>query len=207
MSYNYLFKLIMVGDSGVGKSSLLLQFTNNTFIPVHDITIGVEFGTKNVFLDGKEIKLQVWDTAGQECFRSITRSYYRDSAGCVLVYDISRRDSFTHLKNWINDVKEMTNDTTNIILVGNKSDLLHKRAISYEEGKQFADDNNIQFIETSARDGTNIDETFINVAHMILKKIENKQININDKINGIKIGLNKTFDIHKNPEKGCCLLQ
>ena len=99
MSYSYLFKYIIIGDTGVGKSCLLLQFTDKRFRNDHDITIGVEFGSRMIQLDNKEIKLQIWDTAGQESFRSITRSYYRGAAGALLVYDITRRDTFSHLSN------------------------------------------------------------------------------------------------------------
>merc|ERR1712214_167019 len=103
MSYSYLFKYIIIGDTGVGKSCLLLQFTDKRFQPVHDLTIGVEFGARMINIEGKQIKLQIWDTAGQESFRSITRSYYRGAAGALLVYDITRRDTFNHLTTWLED--------------------------------------------------------------------------------------------------------
>ncbi|EWM23199.1 ras-related protein rab-2b, partial [Nannochloropsis gaditana] len=105
MSYAYLFKSIVIGDSGVGKSCLLLQFTDRRFVQVHDLTIGVEFGARLVHIDGKAIKLQIWDTAGQESFRSITRSYYRGAAGALLVYDITRRETFNHLARWLEEAK------------------------------------------------------------------------------------------------------
>merc|ERR1712072_165860 len=106
MSYDYLFKYIIIGDTGVGKSCLLLQFTDRRFQPIHDLTIGVEFGARMITIDKKQIKLQIWDTAGQESFRSITRSYYRGAAGALLVYDITRRETFTHLTSWLEESKQ-----------------------------------------------------------------------------------------------------
>jgi len=127
-SYAYLFKYIIIGDTGVGKSCLLLQFTDKRFQPVHDLTIGVEFGARMVTIDGKQIKLQIWDTAGQESFRSITRSYYRGAAGALLVYDITRRETFNHLTTWLEDARQHSNSNMTIMLIGNKSDLESRRA-------------------------------------------------------------------------------
>jgi len=123
MSYSYLFKYIIIGDTGVGKSCLLLQFTDKRFQPVHDLTIGVEFGARMINIDQKQIKLQIWDTAGQESFRSITRSYYRGAAGALLVYDITRRDTFNHLTTWLDDARQHSSSNMVIMLIGNKSDL------------------------------------------------------------------------------------
>ena len=106
--------------SGVGKSCLLLQFTDKRFQPVHDLTIGVEFGARMITIDGKQIKLQIWDTAGQEAFRSITRSYYRGAAGALLVYDITRRETFNHLTTWLEDARQHSNSNMVIMLIGNK---------------------------------------------------------------------------------------
>ncbi|KVH92819.1 Small GTPase superfamily [Cynara cardunculus var. scolymus] len=128
MSYDYLFKYIIIGDTGVGKSCLLLQFTDKRFQPVHDLTIGVEFGARMVAIDSRPVKLQIWDTAGQESFRSITRSYYRGAAGALLVYDITRRETFNHLAGWLEDARQHANPNMTIMLVGNKSDLSHRRA-------------------------------------------------------------------------------
>jgi len=141
MSYDYLFKYIIIGPSGVGKSCLLLQFTDKRFHTDHDLTIGVEFGARIVNIDGKQIKLQIWDTAGQESFRSITRSYYRGAHGALLVYDITRRETFNHLKGWLAEVREHSTKDMVIMLIGNKNDLEHKRAVTYEEGRKFAEEN------------------------------------------------------------------
>lgn len=122
-SYHYLFKFIVIGDTGVGKSCVVLQFIENKTRSAHDVTIGVEFGAKTIKVGSKNIKLQIWDTAGQENFRSITRSYYRSAIGALLVYDITRRDTFTHVKNWLEEVKVNGNPHMEILLVGNKNDL------------------------------------------------------------------------------------
>jgi Ras-related protein Rab-2A len=129
MSYAYQLKFIIIGDTCVGKSCLLLQFTDKRFQHVHDMTIGVEFGSRTIDLNNKQIKLQIWDTAGQESFRSITRSYYRGACAAVLVYDITRRETFQHLNRWLDEAKQNSNANMVIILIGNKKDLEHKRAV------------------------------------------------------------------------------
>merc|ERR1711981_1167972 len=129
MSYAYLFKYIIIGDTGVGKSCLLLQFTDRRFQPIHDLTIGVEFGARMITIDKKQIKLQIWDTAGQESFRSITRSYYRGAAGALLVYDITRRETFTHLTSWLEESRQHASPNMTIMLIGNKCDDEDKRAV------------------------------------------------------------------------------
>merc|ERR1712039_711147 len=134
MSYAFLFKYIIIGDTGVGKSCLLLQFTDKRFQPVHDLTIGVEFGARLINIENKQIKLQIWDTAGQESFRSITRSYYRGASAALLVYDISRRDTFNHLARWLQEARQNASANMVIMLIGNKSDL-DRREVSYEEGE------------------------------------------------------------------------
>merc|ERR1712170_315611 len=164
MSYAYLFKYIIIGDTGVGKSCLLLQFTDKRFQPVHDLTIGVEFGSRTITIDDNQIKLQIWDTAGQEKFRSITRSYYRGAAGALLVYDITRRDTFEHLQSWLEDCRRYSNKDIVIMLIGNKSDLSNKRAVSKEEGESFAAKNGLTFLETSAKTAENVEAAFIDSA-------------------------------------------
>ncbi|AQK53229.1 ypt homolog3 [Zea mays] len=172
MSYAYLFKYIIIGDTGVGKSCLLLQFTDKRFQPVHDLTIGVEFGARMITIDNKPIKLQIWDTAGQESFRSITRSYYRGAAGALLVYDITRRETFNHLASWLEDARQHANANMTVMLIGNKCDLSHRRAVSYEEGEQFAKEHGLVFMEASAKTAQNVEEAFIKTAGTIYKKIQ-----------------------------------
>jgi len=188
MSYAYLFKYIIIGDTGVGKSCLLLQFTDKRFQPVHDLTIGVEFGARMINIEGKQIKLQIWDTAGQEAFRSITRSYYRGAAGALLVYDITRRDTFNHLTTWLEDARQHSNSNMVIMLIGNKSDLEARRDVKKEEGEAFAREHGLIFMETSAKTAANVEEAFINTAREIYDKIQEGVFDINNEANGIKIG-------------------
>merc|ERR1712117_348077 len=188
MSYSYLFKYIIIGDTGVGKSCLLLQFTDKRFQPVHDLTIGVEFGARVVIIDNKQVKLQIWDTAGQESFRSITRSYYRGAAGALLVYDITRRDTFKHLSRWLEEARQHSSSNMVIMLIGNKSDLEARRDVKKEEGEAFASEHGLIFMETSAKTAANVEEAFINTAREIYDKIQEGVFDINNEANGIKIG-------------------
>jgi len=212
--YAYLFKYIIIGDSAVGKSCLLLQFTDKRFQPVHDLTIGVEFGARMISIDGKQIKLQIWDTAGQESFRSITRSYYRGAAGALLVYDITRRDTFNHLTTWLDDARQHSNQNMVIMLIGNKTDLDSKRAVTREEGEQFAADHSLVFMETSAKTSANVEEAFIGTAKQIYEKIQQGIFDIKNESNGIKVGPqhgggnNGVQNLTANPtskaESNCC---
>jgi len=188
MSYAYLFKYIIIGDTGVGKSCLLLQFTDKRFQPVHDLTIGVEFGARMVTIDNRQIKLQIWDTAGQESFRSITRSYYRGAAGALLVYDITRRETFNHLTRWLEEARQNANSSMVIMLVGNKGDLDHKRQVTKEEGEKFAKENGLIFLETSAKTAANVEEAFINTATKIYENISVGGMDPSNEAHGIKVG-------------------
>ncbi|KAG8513884.1 Ras-related protein Rab-2A [Galemys pyrenaicus] len=188
--------------ASVGKSCLLLQFTDKRFQPVHDLTIGklykridyselfwivemecgVEFGARMITIDGKQIKLQIWDTAGQESFRSITRSYYRGAAGALLVYDITRRDTFNHLTTWLEDARQHSNSNMVIMLIGNKSDLESRREVKKEEGEAFAREHGLIFMETSAKTASNVEEAFINTAKEIYEKIQEGVFDINNEV-------------------------
>jgi len=178
LPYKYLFKYIIVGDTAVGKSCLLLQFTDKRFQPVHDLTIGVEFGSRTLQINNNPVKLQIWDTAGQEKFRSITRSYYRGAAGALLVFDITRRDTFEHLTSWLEDCRKYSSSDITIMLIGNKSDLENQRQVSQQEASDFAKQHGLVFLEASAKTSHNVDQAFINSAKTIYDKVEKGQLQL-----------------------------
>ncbi|KAH3764934.1 RAB GTPase protein B1C [Pelomyxa schiedti] len=180
LPYKYLFKYIVVGDTAVGKSCLLLQFADRRFQPVHELTIGVEFGSRTITLGDTVIKLQIWDTAGQEKFHSITRSYFRGSAGALLVYDVTRRDTFESIVDWLADCRHYNSKTTTVMLIGNKCDLENSRVVSTEEGKKFAQDNGLFFMETSAKTAQGVDEAFINTAKAIFDNVLSGAVALNN---------------------------
>ncbi|KAI8638047.1 ras family-domain-containing protein [Parasitella parasitica] len=204
-TYNYIIKYIIVGDSGVGKSCLLLQFTDKRFYAGRELTIGVEFGTRFITMnDGKQIKLQIWDTAGQESFRSITQSYYRGAAGALLVYDISRRETFEHVSTWLADVRKHANPHTTVVLVGNKCDLEgRQRQVTREEGEKFARDNDIPlFIETSAKSAENVEKVFAQTAEDVYQKIKSGVFSPNE-TSGIRLGHTQSA-LADETQGGCC---
>eukprot|EP00347_Sterkiella_histriomuscorum_P008183 403346064 len=194
MSYAYLFKYIIIGDTGVGKSCLLLQFTDKRFRQQHDLTIGVEFGARTVQIQNKNIKLQIWDTAGQESFKSITRSYYRGAAGALLVYDITRRDTFNHLTRWLEEVRQNGNPDMTIMLIGNKCDLDARRQVSFEEGERFAKENGLIFTETSAKTAFNVEEAFLQTSQMIYENIDKGMYDLSSEKSGIRVG-NESYSV------------
>ena len=157
---DYLFKLLLIGDSGVGKSCLLLRFADDTYTESYISTIGVDFKIRTIELDGKTIKLQIWDTAGQERFRTITSSYYRGAHGIIVVYDVTDNESFNNVKQWLHEIDRYACESVNKLLVGNKSDLRHLRAVETDEAMAFAEQHNLAFIETSALDASGVDTAF-----------------------------------------------
>ena len=200
-------QIIFSNIVAVGKSCILLQFNDNKFREQHEITIGVEFAAKIIELDGKFIKIQIWDTAGHEAFQSITRTYYRGAAGALLVYDITRRDTYVHLVKWLSELKENAPKDITIILIGNKNDLENERQVSYEEGESFAKENGLLFLETSAKTANNIAEAFNLSAMKILNNIP-KNVETIPKDN-IKIDIDdNNKNVIKNSKqenkKGCC---
>ena len=190
INYDYLLKYIIIGDAAVGKSNILLRFAQNDFKSEYQLTIGVEFGAKNLDINNKKIRLQIWDTAGQENYRSITRAYYKNSVCAILVYDITNRESFEHISNWIEDCLAQSPKTVYMVLVGNKSDLNSNRKVSFEEGQEMARNNNLVFFETSAKTGENIDKIFEETAKEINNKISQGYYDLESDVCGIKRGLN-----------------
>jgi len=212
VNFDYLLKYIIIGDAAVGKSNLLLRYVHGQFKPEYQLTIGVEFGAKNIEIDSKMFRIQIWDTAGQENFRSITRAYYKNSVCALVVYDISSRDSFNNVMSWIEDCKNQSPKTIFIVLVGNKCDLEDKRQVTYEEGKELADKNELLFFESSAKDGINVDDIFVNSAKEISKKLDQGYYDLESDSCGIKKGINRNIsqEIHlgneqqNNMNKGVC---
>ena len=162
--YDYLFKLLLIGDSGVGKSCLLLRFADDTYTESYISTIGVDFKIRTLELDGKTVKLQIWDTAGQERFRTITSSYYRGAHGIIVVYDVTDQESFHNVKQWLNEIDRYANENVNKMLVGNKCDLTTKKVVNTDDAKAYAETVGIPFLETSAKDSTNVEQAFIMMA-------------------------------------------
>ncbi|XP_063692568.1 ras-related protein Rab-4B-like [Bolinopsis microptera] len=185
--YDFLFKFLIIGSAGVGKSCILHHFIENKFKSDSSHTIGVEFGSKIVQVRGKRAKLQIWDTAGQERFRSVTRSYYRGAAGALLVYDITSRDSFNALTDWLTDARTLASPNIVIILVGNKKDL-EDREVTFLEASTFAQENDLIFLEGSALTGDNIEDTFLQCASSILSKIETSELDPDKMGSGIQYG-------------------
>lgn len=171
--YDYLFKIVIIGDSGVGKSSLLLRFAENSFTESYLTTIGVDFRFRTLTVGGKSVKLHIWDTAGQERFRTMTSAYYRGSDGIVLVYDTTDRDTFDHMDSWLAEVNRFSNDATCKLLVGNKSDLTAQRAVTSEEGQKKATSLGVLgFIETSAQSADKVDQAFSLIAAEMIKQAD-----------------------------------
>ncbi|CAK80125.1 unnamed protein product (macronuclear) [Paramecium tetraurelia] len=202
--YDYLFKVVLSGDSGVGKSNLLLRFTKNQFNPDSKTTIGVEFATRSISISGKIIKAQIWDTAGQERYRAITSAYYRGAIGAVLVYDITNKQSFESVERWIQEVRENADKDIVIMIIGNKSDLKHLRAIRTESGQDLAQMYKVAFMEASAQDGTNVDQAFTQIIQQIYQNLT-KQLQKYDQMShlqGEKLDLEITTS--GNKKQGCC---
>ncbi|KAI8325571.1 GTP-binding protein SAS1, partial [Martensiomyces pterosporus] len=170
-SYDYLMKLLLIGDSGVGKSCVLLRFSDDSFTPSFITTIGIDFKIRTIELDGKRIKLQIWDTAGQERFRTITTAYYRGAMGILLVYDVTDERSFNNIENWYRNIEQHASEGVNKILIGNKCDIEERRAVPKEKGQKLAEELGIKFLETSAKSNTNVDEAFFSLARDIKKRL------------------------------------
>jgi len=169
-TYDLLFKLLLIGDSGVGKTCILFRFSDDAFNTTFISTIGIDFKIKTIELHGKRIKLQIWDTAGQERFHTITTSYYRGAMGIMLVYDITNPKSFDNIAKWLRNIDEHANEDVEKMILGNKCDMTEKRIISKEKGEAIAREHGIRFLETSAKANINIERAFIELAEAILKK-------------------------------------
>ena len=203
--YDYIFKLILIGNSCVGKSSIIQRYIQKTFNDEYTCTIGVDFFMKTLDINDNLIKLQLWDTAGTEKFKSITTGYYRGANAAFVVFDLTSRISFDSVSDWIQNYYNYSNPNSekNVVLIGNKSDLKENREISDEEINKFAINNNIKYFETSAKNGNNIEECFYYIAEKLMKDMKEKGEDSNDNNNIIKSdNLKNKKDIIG--EKKCC---
>lgn len=170
-SYDFLIKLLLIGDSGVGKSCLLLRFSDDQFTQSFITTIGIDFKIKTIELDGKRIKLQIWDTAGQERFRTITTAYYRGAMGILLIYDVTDEHSFSNIRNWIRNIEQHAAANVNKVLIGNKADMTQDKKVETTRGQALADEYGIKFFEASAKTNLNVVEAFTSIAIDIKKRL------------------------------------
>ena len=199
--YDFIFKLVLIGDSGVGKTNILSRYLTNQFSASTQPTVGVEFGSKIIKKGEKLIKLQIWDTAGQERYKSITSAYYKGAKGAFVVYDISRKSTFDNVDKWINELKNNGSEDVFILLVGNKSDLNDQREISEEEVKKKAEVYNIAFCETSALKGNNIEFAFESLIDKITEKLEKEKVILGKNISKIEEGKTITLNTDKDKDK------
>ncbi|XP_019168933.1 PREDICTED: ras-related protein RABA1f-like [Ipomoea nil] len=206
--YDYLFKVVLIGDSGVGKSNLLSRFTRDEFSLESKSTIGVEFATRTIHVADKVVKAQIWDTAGQERYRAITSAYYRGAVGALLVYDVTRQTTLENAARWLKELRDHTDSGIVIMLVGNKADLRHLRAVSVEEAKEFAEKESIFFMETSALESMNVESAFTEVLAQIHGVVSRASLEGGDspaslpKGQSINVGSKDDVSAVKNP--GCC---
>ena len=205
-NYNYLLKFIIIGDAAVGKSNLLVRYTSGQFKEEYQLTIGVEFGSNDVIIGDNTYRIQIWDTAGQENFRSITRSYYKNTACAIIVYEISNKKSFENISSWIEECKNTAPKSILMVLVGNKCDL-DNREVTEEEGREFAEKNGMLFFETSAKTGKNVEELFKQSVKVIDQKIKENYYDLENDSCGIKKGneeINVVLETNLEKDKKTC---
>ncbi|XP_075160137.1 RAS oncogene family member Rab19 [Haematobia irritans] len=192
-SFDFLFKVVLIGDANTGKTCIVERFKTGNFIERHGNTIGVDFSMKTISLEGKLVKLQIWDTAGQERFRTITQSYYRSANGIIVVYDITSRNSFANIQKWIEEVRRYTTSNVMLIIVGNKCDLDSEREVEFEEAQQMCQyiPEVLFVLETSAKENRNIDDAFVALATELKKQIDTSVTQVQTDQDAIKLGQSK----------------
>ena len=206
-NYEKILKMIVIGDSNVGKSNMCTKYLYNEFREDSKSTVGVEFGSKSILINGIKAKLQIWDTAGQERYRSITTAYYKGSNGCFIVYDITNAKSFENVERWYEETKKIADKDISIILIGNKNDLEDEREVTIEMGKEKAENLKCPFFETSALTNYQIDMAFQAIAEEIITKLPKEDESdlgelVSDGKNIVNINIGE--EIEKKEKKGCC---
>lgn len=209
---DYVFKVVLIGDSAVGKSQMLNRFARNEFTLDSKATIGVEFQTRTIVVDHKTIKAQIWDTAGQERYRAVTSAYYRGAVGAMLVYDITKRQTFDHIARWLEELRSHADNNIVIMLIGNKTDLGTLRAVSTEDAKEFAEKEGLFFLETSALEATNVESAFYTVLTEIYRIVSKKSLTASEEqgngnaalLTGTKIVIPADGQEVLVAKKGCC---
>ena len=204
-NYEMMFKVVLVGDSFVGKTNIMSKYIKNEFHEDSKATVGVEFGSKQFTVEGHSIKAQIWDTAGQEIYKAITSAYYKGAKGAFIVYDITRKQSFDSVEKWVNDVTAVADKKITIILIGNKCDLEDQRQITKEQGEEKASKLEIAFLETSALSGENLDKAFDKMMNEVYKKCHEEMLA--DDTDIIEGGKGKDINLDKkdaNEKKKCC---
>ncbi|CAD8088843.1 unnamed protein product [Paramecium sonneborni] len=205
--YDYLFKIVLIGDSGVGKTNILKRFINNEFQLESKPTIGVEFATKTIQQSGKAVKCQIWDTAGQERYRAITHAYYRGAVGAFICYDVTREATFKNTEKWLAELKDHADGNIVIIMIGNKIDAIDQRTVRTDEAQNYCEQQKIGFIETSALDGTNIDLAFNKIVENIFNTIGSKTVKKVVQVESEHVVLSEPKVTQTKPKKnseGCC---
>ncbi|KAH6829123.1 RAB GTPase-like protein A1E [Perilla frutescens var. hirtella] len=205
--YDYLFKVVLIGDSGVGKSNLLARFTRNEFSQDSKSTIGVEFATRSIRVHDKVVKAQIWDTAGQERYRAITNAYYRGAVGALLVYDVTRQSTYENARRWLKELQSHTDCNIVIMLVGNKADLGHLLAVPTQQARDFAEREKLFFIQTSALEALNVDQAFTQVLTQIHQVVSRKALASTAHATlpkGRTVNITRHADVSAVNKPGCC---
>ncbi|XP_005280758.1 ras-related protein Rab-25 [Terrapene carolina triunguis] len=204
--YNFVFKVVLIGESGVGKTNLLSRFTRNEFNHDSRTTIGVEFSTRTVMVGNAMVKAQIWDTAGLERYRAITSAYYRGAVGALLVFDITKHQTYNVVERWLKELYDHAEATIIVMLVGNKTDLAQAREVPTEEAKMFAENNGLLFIETSALDSTNVEQAFETILRDIFSKVQ-KQQQRSPQDNKVSLSSENPHGASQTPEekRACCV--
>ena len=204
-NYELMVKVVIVGDSGVGKTNIMSKYLKNEFHEDSKATVGVEFGSKQFNIQGHQVKAQIWDTAGQERYKAITSAYYKGAKGAFIVYDISRKNTFDSISRWVSDITATADKKITLILIGNKSDLEDQRQVTKEQGEEKAKEFGLAFLETSASSGDNLEKAFSLMINEVYKKCQediNAETDDNVVDQGKDITLNKPAG--KTAKKKCC---